>query len=299
MGALGSASVLYGFFAVSTSDLMKRTIFGLQSWQLMISGGYALFFCANLIPGRLDTVLGRPKRTDLRFFTPAGFAFAIWAPIFLGEMLMMFSVLMPDSLRSPGSGWLEAMAPSYAAASVAQALWCLAFRPWALKYQWIPASLLTIAALALFESHRHVASSYSMSGAASLWSLFACRIPVALHFGWITAAAALSWNGQLASMGSSIPIRITSATLSCYAAAAFLGVTSIVRGDGWPAATAAWALYAVSKGHEVLRGAVDNAAIDALNLAALLSSSASLAMAVFTWAIPFFSSGKTCACACV
>ena len=36
-----------------------------------------------------------------------------------------------------------------------QALWCLAFRDWALEYQWVPASLLTLAAVALYRAHFH------------------------------------------------------------------------------------------------------------------------------------------------
>ncbi len=50
-----------------------------------------------VVTGRLDTVLGRPKAMDRRFFTPAGWAFAIWGPIFLGELLLAFSVFFPGS----------------------------------------------------------------------------------------------------------------------------------------------------------------------------------------------------------
>ena len=262
--------------------LYVEIFFGIQAYQLLISLSYALFFCANLIPGRLDTKLGRPKKEDLRFFTPAGFTFAIWAPIFLGEMLMAFSVFIPGLIATPGSLWLQDMAPSYAAASLYQALWCLAFREWALKYQWVPASLLTLAAVALYRAHFHIAASYS-AGTGTLWGLVACRIPVALHFGWITAAAALSWNGQLAAMGTAVEVRLTAAIATCFVAALFLGGTAMSRREGWPALTAAWALYGVSKGHEVLRGAVDKLALDALNNVATLCSGACVGMSIVAW----------------
>jgi hypothetical protein len=244
-GGLFCAAITFTFALEMISDSMYiQTIFGFQAYQLLISLSYATFFCANLIPGRLDTKLGRPKREDLRFFTPAGFTFAIWAPIFLGEMLMAFSVLFPTTLAIPGSVWLQDMAPSYTAASIYQALWCLAFREWALNYQWVPASLLTLASVALYRAHFHIASSYS-AGTGTLWSLVACRIPLALHFGWITAAAALSWNGQLAAMGAAVEVRLTAAIATCVVAALFLGGTAISRREGWPALTAAWALYGV------------------------------------------------------
>lgn len=197
-------------------------------------------------------------------------------------MLMAFSALAPASLATPGSVWLQDMAPSYAAASLYQALWCLAFREWAIRYQWVPASLLTMAAVALYRAHFHVASSYS-AGTGTIWGLFACRIPVALHFSWITAAAALSWNGQLAAMGIAMEIRLTAAVTTCFAAAWFLSATAISRREGWPALTAAWALYGVSKGHEVLRGAVDSLALDTLNGVATLCAAGSAAMSVVAW----------------
>lgn len=282
-GGLLFAAVVSTIALEMMSDLLYvEVFFGLQAYQLLISGSYALFFCANLIPGRLDTKLGRPKREDLRFFTPAGFTFAIWAPIFLGELLMALSAFAPGSLATPSSVWLQDMAPSYAAASFYQALWCLAFRDWALQYQWVPASLLTLAAVALYRAHFHIAASYS-AGTGTIWSLVACRIPVALHFGWITAAAALSWNGQLAAMGTAVETRLTAAIATCFLAALFLGGTAISRREGWPSLTAAWALYGVSKGHEVLRGAVDNVALDALNNVATLCSGACVGMSALAW----------------
>jgi len=50
--------------------------------------------CAG-VRAHKHTHAGRPKREDLRFFTPAGFTFAIWAPIFLGELLMALSAFAP------------------------------------------------------------------------------------------------------------------------------------------------------------------------------------------------------------
>lgn len=290
-GALLCSAAVSTIALEMISDWMYvEVLFGIQVYQLLISLGYAVFFAANLIPGRLDSKLGRPKREDLRFFTPAGFTFAVWAPIFLGELLMSVSVLVPATLATSGSGWLQDMAPSYAAASMYQAMWCLAFREWALQYQWVPASLLTLAAVALYRAHFHIATSYA-AGTGTIWGLLACRIPVALHFAWITAAAALSWNGQLAAMGMAVEVRLTAAITTCFMAALFLSATSLSRREGWPALTAAWALYGVSKGHEVLRGAVDSLALDTLNNVATLCAGGSAAMSLVAWVAFFTSSG--------
>ena len=58
--------------------------------------------------------------------------------------------------------------------------------------------------------------------------------------------------------------------------------------QGWPSLTAAWALYGVSKGHEVLRGAVDKVALDSLNNVATLCSGACVGMSALAW-LSFFS----------
>ncbi|CAN0467859.1 unnamed protein product, partial [Hapterophycus canaliculatus] len=56
-------------------------------WQVLTASAWAINMRANSVKGRLD---GTRQDTSsgqkpVRFFSPAGWAFAIWAPIFLGE----------------------------------------------------------------------------------------------------------------------------------------------------------------------------------------------------------------------
>ncbi len=73
------------------------------------------------------------------------------------------------------------------------------------------------------------------------------RVPVGMHFGWITAAAVLSWNNQLAAAGVAAALRLTAAIASCYAAFAALAAAAAAARDPVPALVAAWALTAVSQ----------------------------------------------------
>lgn len=73
---------------------------------MYVVGSYTAFFLANTIPGRLDTKLGRPKKSDMRFFTPSGWAFAIWAPIFLGEIILSATAIVyPGIVTGVWSCW--------------------------------------------------------------------------------------------------------------------------------------------------------------------------------------------------
>ena len=60
--------------------------------------------------------------------------------------------------------WLVQMAPSYAVAALHQVLWCGAFRDWAINKLWIPASLLTLAAVGLFSAHGTLTRALSVPG---------------------------------------------------------------------------------------------------------------------------------------
>lgn len=103
-----------------------------------------------------------------------------------------------------------------------------------------------------------------------------------MHFGWITCAAALSWNNYLNRSGASRSVQLTTAIATCYGAAAILGHVSFWGRNPIPALVSAWALWAVSTGHEVLRGAVDALSLDTLNLTARAMSGVSLLAAAAT-----------------
>ena len=102
------------------------------------------------IPGRFDddgdVLFSSPWPT---LFSPAGYAFAIWGVIYIGELsgvvaawrapLDAFTTVHDDSSRA----WL--------CANLAQALWCLCFRQWSLSQLWLPS--LGAQALLLLSAH--------------------------------------------------------------------------------------------------------------------------------------------------
>jgi len=259
----------------------------LDGWRMVLAGSFALFFAFTSLPGRLDTKLGRPKREDGRFFTPSGWAFAIWGPIFLLEMVMSVSAAVaPGSLFGPAGGeWLTQMAPGYAAAALHQVVWTMTFRDWALDKLWIPATSLTLAAFGLYSAHGAVTRALTVQGSMSWYGFAVAAVPVGMHFGWMCCAAVLSWNNVLNQIKAKRDVQLTAATASCYAAAALLGNVAVNRRDPIPALVGCWALYAVSTGHEILRGAVDELALNALNLTAKLCSGISFVAAVAAFAV--------------
>merc|ERR1712185_371839 len=94
---------------------------------------------AVAVPGRYDgqakggkSGAKPPKLTALsaNLFTPAGWAFAIWAPIFAGEALMMLLITSASAPVAPQLYALgRAVAPGWCAGIAAQVAWCWAFRP--------------------------------------------------------------------------------------------------------------------------------------------------------------------------
>ena len=124
----------------------------------------------------------KPTAATANLFTPSGWAFAIWGPIFAGEWLMMLYLTNVPAAAALGA----AAAPGWCAATAAQVAWCAAFRPSVCgpSTLWVPAALLAATGVGLGVSHRAI-RAVGHSGVANAL----VRWPVALHFGWITAAS--------------------------------------------------------------------------------------------------------------
>lgn len=173
--------------------------------------------------------------------TPAGFAFAIWGVIYLGETIGM-GYLMKLALDGapPISGWST---PLWLTANACQGLWALAFSadllaPSAVALGGIAASLMALGS--------------ALAGATGLaYALVAA--PLWLHAGWVTAATIVNFNLVLVPRASAA-VQYAAATASSYAALA-AGTTALcVAGTpALPASLAlAWALHGIRSN---LRGA--------------------------------------------
>lgn len=121
-----------------------------------------------------------------RLFAPAGYAFAIWGVIYIGEVCG--AVLAFRRKASVDVAWC--------AANMSQCLWCLAFRPWALDKLWLSTGLLGTTALCLWRSQSDRAcggssASGDSSGSLAYWMVM---FPRSLHLGWVTAATLVNVN---------------------------------------------------------------------------------------------------------
>lgn len=133
---------------------------------------------------------------------PAPWAFIIWAPIFLGELLMVTAPLV-TTVSPRAENILRETAGPFALAQVFTALWTLSFRPkYGSKggiYKYISALGLAGIAASLSVAHKAFASPVG-SGLSGLEYALYC-LPLSLHFGWTTAAALVNVNGMFALSG--------------------------------------------------------------------------------------------------
>jgi len=224
---------------------------------------YAVNCAAVSVPGRLDgqeqdDMVGASKKkendkSDATYQTiyspgqgrsliaPAGWAFAIWGPIYAGEAVFVGAQMLQQS--EAVLAILPAITAPWVAANIFQSLWCASFRPSYMKsgsaswHKYISAGMLGGTALCLAQVHAAAASSS--------WLL----VPLTMHFGWTTAATLVNLNGSLAqnrdvSDSTVIAVGHTSTVL---ATALGVGVTLAQTSPAY-ALTVAWALAACADG---------------------------------------------------
>ena len=243
------------------------------------------------IPGRSDGKTWKESSAPVRFFTPSAYAFAIWAPIFLGELLLTFYQLGSGRLAPQLQPFLAKLAPPLAQAFTAQSLWCVAFRPWVGRMQFVPSALLALTALGLSRVHTVLREAVA-AGVMRPWDYVIVHLPLSLHFGWITAATLVNLNGWFAVS----PRLRTGDKLGLALASINIAVTlgsqvTLASGDPVIALVVAWALYAVADdllpSKSLLRknGSVSDDSLDCLEVSARVSAyiEAALAVGVMVW----------------
>jgi hypothetical protein len=127
--------------------------------------------------------------------SPSGWAFAIWAPIYLGEAAFCTAQLFAAESSALASV-LPNVTGSFVAANLIQSLWCASFRPsyhtdshgW---QKYVSVGMLAGTAVSLSHVHNVAISPEAMS----LGWYF---LPLTMHFGWTTAATLVNLNGALA-----------------------------------------------------------------------------------------------------
>ena len=184
-------------------------------------------------------VHGIPLDSEFRsLFTPAGWAFAIWGAIYAGEAAMTAHALLGGDDAAAGA------APWWAAACALQALWCVAFRPWASKprHFWVSSALLVGEAVALGGATRALRATAASASRALFWTT---SVPLSIHFGWITCASVVNMNSHI-SKTCSLDTQVAFAFLSAFGAGALGAAVSVAAADPVFGLVVAWALTAVA-----------------------------------------------------
>jgi hypothetical protein len=148
--------------------------------------------------GKTETEPDTPPVYGARsLVSPSGWAFAIWAPIYVGEAVFCTAQLFATE-SSALAQVLPEITGSFVAANLIQSLWCASFRSsyhtdshgWQ-KY----VSVAMLAGTAYSLSHVHNVAMVCSPEALSLGWYF---LPLTMHFGWTTAATLVNLNGALA-----------------------------------------------------------------------------------------------------
>ena len=214
-------------------------------------------------PGRMDGQAvddgELAPRTGKTLVAPSGWAFAIWGPIFLGELV---SVTAPFFIKEsdPIVELLRKTYGPFITAQLFQSLWCAAFRP---KYKgsamFISTGMLSATAFHLSKAHAIFTANPLLYSNLQYGLFF---LPMALHFGWTTAASLVNLNGSVAlQKGASSTIIKYVGHLSVLAATVLGIYIAKTRDAPVFAGVISWALFAVADGMKT-RLAAAAAAID-------------------------------------
>lgn len=218
----------------------------------------SLSFYAATQPGRLDGRSSDDSNKDLAEFmslrrggtlvAPKGWAFIIWAPIFLGEFLFAATSLVAVRDGTAMASLLRKVSSGFILAQVFQSLWAATFRP---KYvgrtkpvtTWMSAGMLTGIAACLNQAHMAYTNGNKGWMKHSLYFL-----PLSLHFGWTTAAALVNWNGNLAVTVESPQVLAVAGWTSVVIATAVGVAITLQRSAPVYGSVICWALAACADG---------------------------------------------------
>jgi len=212
--------VLKGFVASSSSNLSKLACYNLLAFGINV--------VSVSIPGRLDGAeeivsSAEEKKGDSnsnksndgkvddtllavcknmvesrarQLINPAGWAFAIWGPIYLGEMAF---VSVGQWVSPAVQQLLPQITTPFVAANLFQSLWCASFRPHyhhpSQRWQkYISVAMLSATAYQMSQVHSIVqaAAERGYSSSSLLWF-----VPLTMHFGWTSVASILNLNGSV------------------------------------------------------------------------------------------------------
>jgi len=287
--------------AVTIAAVPKLISLCSTHWRAVSAVAYAVNVVAVSIPGRIDGEMQEharrrkaqsanasasspaiPEDSEFRsLFTPAGWAFAIWGMIYLGEGF-------GTALQVANAGdvaEVRGVVPYWACACALQTLWCVAFRPAfrAPRHFWLSSAILIAEAWALGRAH---AEARRVAASASALTYGGVLVPLALHFGWIMCASLVNVNSLVAKT-CAIDTQLAMGFLSAFGGAALGAGVTVVTGDPIVSAVVAWALAAVaSDGGKRTTETLPDAPLRALAKAARWGSRFALCASAFRVFVP-------------
>jgi hypothetical protein len=196
---IATAGAVLSYAMPSVDTMVSNTPWSVVRVANLISFG--INFASVSRPGRMDGEAVEDGQLSPRngktLVAPAGWAFAIWGPIFLGEAIGVASQFMVKD-NAPIVKILKETSGPFITAQIFQSLWCASFRP---KYNgnnmFISVGMLGATAYSLSKAH----AAFTSPAGRGLYSPFQYAIfffPMALHFGWTTAASIVNLNGAVA-----------------------------------------------------------------------------------------------------
>mmetsp|Transcript_8347 Transcript_8347/g.12855 ORF Transcript_8347/g.12855 Transcript_8347/m.12855 type:complete len:325 (+) Transcript_8347:148-1122(+) len=250
-GGLGGCAIL----PVLTNLVQSGSI----SWTVLKTANvvsYAMNVIAVSRPGRIDGQAQQegtgnemeqlsPGRNGRTLVAPSGWAFAIWGPIFLGELVFVTTQLvLPET--APIAPLLKKITAPFVMAQYFQTLWTAAFRP---KYKgnlmWISTGLLGATSYSLSKAHAQIVATPKPYNPLQYILYF---LPMTLHFGWTTAATLVNVNGAVSMSSYSAKVVRWVGHASVLTASALGIYISIQRSAPVYGGVIVWALSAVADG---------------------------------------------------
>lgn len=173
--------------------------------------------------------------------TPKGWAFSIWAIIFVGESLGLL-LIWTNALYS--THYNEILVP-FTYACILQSLWCVFFSK---EKMLLSAIALTGIALCLklcSDEISTIAMAAPFTSEIPYISNILISYPIRIHFAWTTAAALINWNMFIVSLR--IPgLEVFPALLSVWIATGIALFRAFFLADSIFPAVLAWAFSAMS-----------------------------------------------------
>ena len=255
-------------------EIAAKGVFTWAQLKGAAAAAYALQVVCVSIPGRIDGEMAKDLQDEKRradgkevstnkdsageeakklssrngktLVAPAGWAFAIWGPIFVGELVSVISQLSipADDTLVP---LLRKTAVPFAFAHIFQSLWCAAFRRiYSGNLMYISFAMLASTAYSLSKAHAAFAAESSSYSGGTYAKLF---FSMSLHTGWTVAASIVNLNGAFSMKESSSPRNIAFLGHASVVAATAVGVAvTTMRSAPVFGGVISWALLAVADG---------------------------------------------------